>query len=156
MDYRIDFYILNLSRKIKNKIMNDDDKNSLVNLKNINFINIVDRYKRDNKKHYQIDKSTVLIDNLNSQELNEGNILSKEYFGNYVYMLKERMIGMLKDTKDIPMHDKILIETELNNEYKERKSIHKDAKNAIANLLSNNIILYKKIENINGEIQVTL
>jgi hypothetical protein len=144
-----------------------EDSGPTINLKNINYINQVEKYTNACNKDVRIGKldsanekntkKDKKLSTTNSQEkqYKEGNPASeKAYFEKHVYMMRDKMVEMFKNCERIPAKDKRAIEKEFRNEMKELKKSLGDIKSIRKKLFADNNEKYITIEKINEEIRV--
>ena len=157
----IDFYIFKLTNKIKSKIMKED-KEPTINLKNINYINMVEHYQRPGRKLTKVKepfaksvstsiqrKPTTLLGNIENS-----NSTMKDYFKDHLYMMRGKILDNFKKNMDMPFKEKKLIEQLFSKEYKELNTAAKEIKIGIGNLFAESNELHSKMEQINESSQV--
>eukprot|EP01022_Parablepharisma_sp_SALTPOND_P018400 TRINITY_DN3003_c2_g1_i1.p15 TRINITY_DN3003_c2_g1~~TRINITY_DN3003_c2_g1_i1.p15 ORF type:complete len:201 (+),score=32.24 TRINITY_DN3003_c2_g1_i1:4575-5177(+) len=148
----IDFYVFNLTSKIQGKIMHED-KGPSINLKNINYINKVEAYEK-NRHHKNIFSQPEPRTKTTVSMMDSEAIFEKDYFDKHVYMMKEKMVEMFKNSEQIPVEDKRTIEKEFHRELKELKFSLLEIKETKRRLFAENNEIHFQIEKINEEIMV--
>jgi len=128
-----------------------DEKEPTINMKNINFINTVERYKRKEKKSFNFLPPSSVKSN---EEFSITGEAAKEYYEKHQYMMKDRMCELFIKNENIPLDDKKQIEYWFNQEYKELNDSLKEIKEIMCKLYAESNDLYNKIEKITDEIQV--
>lgn len=146
----VDFYIFKLTNKIQNKIMKDD-KEPTINLRNINYINTVERYQRKAKGSFDFLAPT----SVRSSGLSITGDAAKDYYEKHQYMMRDRMCELFIKNESIPLDDKKQIEFWFNQEYKELNASLKEIKETMRKHYAESNDLYNEIERLVDEIQVT-
>eukprot|EP00826_Nyctotherus_ovalis_P042181 TRINITY_DN4311_c0_g4_i1.p1 TRINITY_DN4311_c0_g4~~TRINITY_DN4311_c0_g4_i1.p1 ORF type:complete len:230 (+),score=35.79 TRINITY_DN4311_c0_g4_i1:558-1247(+) len=128
-----------------------DDKEPTINLKNINYINTVERYQR---------KAKGSFDFLAPTSVRSGGFFitgdaAKEYYEKHQYMMRDRMCELFIKNESIPLDDKKQIEFWFNQEYKELNASLKEIKETMRKRYAESNDLYNEIERLVDEIQVT-
>ena len=131
-----------------------DDRDPTVNLKNINFINVAERYKRKVRSGTILFKASVpkLVEN-DGKVGNSQEEAAKEYYKTHMYMMHERMCELITKNANMTVKDKKIIEDSFNIEYKELNKSLKEIKQAINDLYAENNGLYNNIEKITEEMK---
>jgi len=139
-----------------------EEQGPSINLKNINYINIAEKKPSLGSKKLSVNQQistnltplkTVTISQIAKILEEDKPIFEKEYFEKHVYMMKEKMLEMFKNSGDIPLDDKKTIEGEFTTEFKELKKMLKEIKKMRSQLFADNNELHNRIERINDEIQ---
>ncbi len=145
-----------MTSKIQGKIMHED-KGPSINLKNINYINKVEYYNQ--KPGTSWSQRSMIQDtkpHFSARGMDETkSIFEQDYFTNHIYMLRDKLLEMFKNSETIPAEDKKTIEKEFHKELKElKKSLH-EIKEVCQKLLAENHERHLEIDAISEEILVT-
>lgn len=146
-----------------------------INLKNTNFINRVEEYQEKARhkltsrtsqtqcteqslKHdvsSSVSSTQVLSKHpaVSRPPREEKSIFEEDYFVKHVYMLKERLVEMFKNSDRIPTEDKRTIEKEFHHELKELKTSLKEIKLQRKTLFAENNEKYVELDRINEELK---
>lgn len=147
-----------------------EEKGPTINLKNINYINIVGRAPSGKRLRLASSQTSLNVSSQgtmpqfkekllgavlsarNARE-EEKPIFEREYFEKHVYMMRERMLEMFKNSDNIPLKDKKTMESEFHSEYKELRAVLREIKLTRSRLFADNNELHNRIERINDDMQ---
>jgi hypothetical protein len=124
-----------------------ENKGPSINLKNINFINSVEKYEKS-----RVNKSPRIFD-VKSKSI---KMFDNAYINKRIYMMENKMLESFKKLKGIPAEDRKVIEKEFGRELKSLKLNLTELKLSRNKLYMENNAIYYKIESINNELQVNL
>jgi len=129
-----------------------EERGPNINIKNINFINKVENYIRPNTVQEKFGMSPIRNGQIFSEE--SKNIFEQDYFKKHIYMLKDKLLEMFKNSDKIPMKDKRLMEKEFHLEIQHLKNTLKELKVTRKSLITENNERHLEIDRLNEDITV--
>ena len=122
-----------------------EKKGPSINLKNINFINNVEKYEKS-----KANKSSRIFDTKRKSM----EMFDNGYTNKHVYMMEDKMLESFKKIEGIPAEDRKVIEKEFERELKSLKLNLTKFKQSRDKLYMESNAMYYRIENLNNELQV--